>query len=125
MEEGSKNVEDNFKEGIDRAKEVMDDITEKASSIAGETAEHVVDFVEEAKEKISEVMADESVQNVKIKATEMASETKESLEDMLEKGSEVFGEASEHIADFTEEAEGEVKEVIKKSKNFFQRLFKK
>ena len=125
MEEGNKSFEENLNKGLDKANVVMDNVTEKASNIAGETAEHVVDFAEDAKEIISDAMSGESVQNIKEKVTEIASETKESLEDMVEKASEVLGEASEHIADFAEDAEEEVQEAVKKSKNFFQRLFGK
>ena len=103
MEESDKKL----KEGLDKAKDVLDTVTEKASELAGETGERIVDAVEDVKTKVSEALSDESIENIK------------------EKTSEFISEASEHIADFAEDAQEELKEVTTKTKNFFQRLFGK
>ncbi len=107
MEEGKKDSKDNLKEGFDKAKNVLDTVTEKAFELAGDTGEQIVDIVEDAKDKVSVALSDESIQNMKEKASELASE------------------ASEHIADFAEDAQEELKEATIKTKNFFQRLFGK
>jgi methyl-accepting chemotaxis protein len=103
----------------------MDNNTEKASELAGEASEHIVDAVEDVKATVSEIVTDESIQNIKEKATEFTNEAKEVLDDVTEKASELVGEASEHIVDFAEDAQEEIKETTTKTKNFFQRLFKK
>ena len=50
---------------------------------------------------------------------------KKVLENITEKASGAAGEASEHIADFAEDANEEFQETKTKTKSFFQRLFGK
>lgn len=66
----------NTKDNLDKAKEVMDNVTEKASELAGEVSEHLVDMVEDVKEKVEEIVSDENVQKAKDEIKETKTKTK-------------------------------------------------
>ena len=74
--------------------------------------------------KMEEVTCHSAGTNVKEESLP-PEEAKEVMDNVTEKASKLAGEASEHIVDFAEDVQEEAEEVVKKSKNFFQRLFGK
>jgi ElaB/YqjD/DUF883 family membrane-anchored ribosome-binding protein len=82
------------------------------------------EFVENIKEKATELITDakEALEITKRKISETL--TDENIEEAKKKASKFADETAENLTNFAKEAKEDLREVTQKSKTFFQKIFK-